>query len=271
MKECFNRHSFCTQKGISVYKLYGIIYCARNLINDKKYIGQTTRELKRRRNEHIAQANNGSELAIHQAIKKYGEDSFEWCIIDQTYNQEDLDEREIYWIDYYDSYRNGYNMTLGGQFDMGDCPDAMSLARGGREFLVFDLDGSFIDSRVSQTAFADEVGVCVGTVNNVLLEIKQSTCGYILIFKEDFSEKKLKYKINKIKNRHKPFAVFTKDWDFIGIWDNKMRCAEEIGMTRRNIQRQLNDDVGRKRPKKYRLYYLDEIPDKYKYKIKEVI
>ena len=40
------------QKGISVYKLYGIIYCARNITNDKRHICQTTRSLNRRKKEH---------------------------------------------------------------------------------------------------------------------------------------------------------------------------------------------------------------------------
>lgn len=211
-------------------------------------------------------------MAIHQAIRKYGEDSFEWSIIDQAYSQEDLDEKEIYWIDYYDSYRNGYNMTLGGQFNLSDCPDEMSAMRGGREFLVFDLDGSFIDSRVSQTAFADEVGVCVGTVNNVLLGIKQSTCGYVLFFKEEFSEDKLRDKIKQIKDRHMPFVVFTKDWDVVGIWDNKMRCAIELKVGRSTIMGQLdNMDIANNARGKYRFYYLKNVPAKYNYKIKEVI
>lgn len=163
-------------------------------------------------------------------------------------------------------------MARGGQFNLSDCPDEMSAMRGGREFLVFDLDGSFIDSRVSQTAFADEVGVCVGTVNNVLLGIKQSTCGYVLFFKEEFSEDKLRDKIKQIKDRHMPFVVFTKDWEFHGMRDNKMRCATELKVGRGTIMGQLsNIDVANNARGKYRFYYLENIPSKYNYKIKDVI
>lgn len=263
---------YAKKEVIIINNIYGVIYCVTNKINNKKYIGQTTRELKRRKNEHITQADNGSDLAIHQAIRKYGEGNFEWSIIDQAYNQEELDNKEIYWIDFYNTYyEDGYNMALGGQFNLSDNPDEMSEMRGGREFLIFDTDGNFIKETISQTEFADEIGVSPKTVNHVLMERKSSTKGYILIFKDEFSEKKLKEKIKQIKDRHKPFAVFDLDWDLVGIWDNKVHCAEEIKYSRRLIQKQLNQNEGKKRPKKYRLYYLNDVPSKYKYKIKDVI
>lgn len=257
---------------INIKEVYGVIYCATNIINGKKYIGQTIRNLEIRKREHIGQSYNGSELAFHQAIRKYGEDKFEWNVLDHAYSQEELDDIEKYWIDYYDTYRDsGYNMSLGGQFNLSDCPDEMSEMRGGRKFLVFDLNGNFIKETISQTEFADEIGVSVKTVNHVLMGRKASTCGYVLIFKDEFSEEKLDDKIKQIKDRHKDFAVFTKGWDLVGVWDNKMACAEEISMTRRNIQKQLNMGSGRKNPRKYRLYYLDDIPIEYKYKVKGVI
>lgn len=258
---------------ICINKIYGVIYCATNIINDKKYIGQTIRDLSIRKREHIGQANNGSELAIHQAIRKYGENNFEWSIIDQAYNQEDLDDKEIYWIDYYNTfYVGGYNMSPGGQFNLSDCPDEMSEMRGGREFLVYDLDGNFVDSRISQTAFADEIGVSIKTVNHVLTGRKSSTGGYILFFKEEFSEERLENKIKQIEDRHIPFAVFNLDWGLVGVWDNKMVCAENLkDVSRRTIQRQLSHGEGRKRPISYRFYYIKDIPNRYKYKIEDMI
>ena len=45
-------------------------------------------------------------------MKNYGPENFSIEKIEET---ENLDEREIYWIQYYDSFNNGYNMTLGGK------------------------------------------------------------------------------------------------------------------------------------------------------------
>ena len=87
------------------------IYKIENLINHKIYIGQTNNP-KRRFQEHRAK---GYEVDTHKvlyyAFNKYGLDNFSFEIIEET---ENADEREKYWIKYYDSFENGYNMTEGG-------------------------------------------------------------------------------------------------------------------------------------------------------------
>ena len=96
--------------------MYGIIYRATNLINNKVYIGQTTSTLDQRIKQHYAKRNDGSYF--HNALKKYGVDGFSWEIIDQAENEEELIEKEIYWIAYYESFidkSKGYNSTSGGE------------------------------------------------------------------------------------------------------------------------------------------------------------
>lgn len=212
-------------------------------------------------------------MIIHQAIRKHGEKNFEWSIIDQAYSQEDLDDKEIYWIDYYDTYGNGgYNGALGGQFNLSDCPEEMSAMRGGRDFLVYDMDGNFIKETMSQTEFADEIWVSPKTVNHVLMGRKNSTKGYMLFFKDEFREGKLADKIKQIKGRHEPFVVFTKDWEFIGVWDNKMKCAKQLKVSRGTIITQTNNTkIANSARGLYRFYYLDSIPSERKYKLKGVI
>jgi hypothetical protein len=56
----------------------GIIYIAKNKVNGKCYVGQTTKGLNRRRRDHIWDAKNGAKFIFHYAIKKYGEDAFEF-------------------------------------------------------------------------------------------------------------------------------------------------------------------------------------------------
>lgn len=50
---------------------------------------------------------------FHRALRKYGVDAFTWEILEEC-PKEMLNEREIYWIEFYNSFSNGYNMTLGG-------------------------------------------------------------------------------------------------------------------------------------------------------------
>ena len=52
-------------------------------------------------------------MAIHKAIAKYGKENFTLEVIEETEDNL-LNEREMYWIQYYDSYKKGYNQTLGG-------------------------------------------------------------------------------------------------------------------------------------------------------------
>lgn len=52
-------------------------------------------------------------MYIKRAIHKYGKDKFHISLIEEV-SVEKLNEREKYWITYYDSYNNGYNLTLGG-------------------------------------------------------------------------------------------------------------------------------------------------------------
>lgn len=95
----------------------GYIYKITNQINNKCYIGQTTRNVEIRWNEHIRKANTlkqNETYAIHYALAKYGIQNFTFKIIDQCPN-ELLDEKETYWIKFYNSFYDGYNLTKGGK------------------------------------------------------------------------------------------------------------------------------------------------------------
>lgn len=94
---------------------YGRIYIIRNTINNKVYIGQTISSINLRFRNHLSAAKNGGDYIIGKAIRKYGESNFyvellEECLV------EELNEREKYWISFFDSTanRNGYNMSVGG-------------------------------------------------------------------------------------------------------------------------------------------------------------
>jgi len=82
----------------------GIIYKATNIKNNKSYIGQTIRELKSRKKEHI---NNNSSTKFHKALQEYKED-FKWSIL-YSCNACLLNMMELYFIEEYDTFDNGYN------------------------------------------------------------------------------------------------------------------------------------------------------------------
>ena len=94
----------------------GFIYKITNTINGKSYIGQTIQNVKERFYQHCATkcSKAVSNMAIHIAIKKYGKSNFIVEVIEEI-DSANLNDREKYWIKYYNSYNNGYNSTKGGQ------------------------------------------------------------------------------------------------------------------------------------------------------------
>lgn len=94
----------------------GFIYKITNTINGKSYIGQTIQNVKERFYQHCATKCSKvvSNMAIHRAIKKYGKSNFTVEVIEEI-DSTNLNDRERYWIRYYDSYNNGYNSTEGSQ------------------------------------------------------------------------------------------------------------------------------------------------------------
>ena len=88
------------------------VYKITNLVNNKMYIGQSTRGVAQRFYRHICDAMNG-KLDTHfaRAIRKYGPENFTVDIIDTASNQEELNQKEQYWIREYGSICHGYNET----------------------------------------------------------------------------------------------------------------------------------------------------------------
>ena len=94
------------------------IYLITNLITYEGYVGQSV-DVETRWKQHLKTSENINENAkLYQAMRKYGQENFS-CELLEECNKEDLDAREIYWIDYYDTFNNGYNMTHGGQGSCG--------------------------------------------------------------------------------------------------------------------------------------------------------
>ena len=93
----------------------GFIYKITNKINNKCYIGKTSGTIEKRFQEHIKAARyDNNKICLYQAMHKYGIENFIVEEIEECDNSI-LSSKEIYYIQYFDSYKNGYNMTVGGE------------------------------------------------------------------------------------------------------------------------------------------------------------
>ena len=92
---------------------YGIVY---NVVSpsQRHYVGITTQGLEKRKKEHFWSANSGSDLAFHNAIRKYDK-RLQWFVIDEADSEAELKEKERKWISF--AKEEGvplYNGTDGG-------------------------------------------------------------------------------------------------------------------------------------------------------------
>jgi hypothetical protein len=128
------------------------VYKITNDINEKVYIGQTTRTIEERWEEHLYEVRSGRFVhrPLYAAMTKYGVDHFRIEQIEQT---EEPKQRERYWIEIYGSFKDGYNDTLGGD---------------GKPYLDYDVVIATYMHVQNMKDTADILGIHPDSVSNVL-------------------------------------------------------------------------------------------------------
>lgn len=84
------------------------IYKITNLINNKVYIGQCSKDVSETVNYY------GSGKLIRLAVEKYGIEAFEKTVLEECSSKEELNIKEREYIQKYNSIENGYNISVGG-------------------------------------------------------------------------------------------------------------------------------------------------------------
>lgn len=92
------------------------VYKITNKINNKKYIGITTKSIEERFKKHISAMNEKTnQIPIRSAMKEFGKDNFTIKEILITDCKEKALNLEKFYIKFYDSINNGYNIAFGGK------------------------------------------------------------------------------------------------------------------------------------------------------------
>lgn len=137
------------------------IYIIKNDLNNHVYIGKTSRDLMTRFKEHISDSKRKRDIhrPLQNAIRKYGEQHFSIELL-ETCEDDQGSDREIYWINYYNSFKNGYNATLGG--------DGKILINYKKIISLYDK------TLLSQKEIAKECNCSVDTVRYVVPQYREN-------------------------------------------------------------------------------------------------
>lgn len=128
----------------------GIVYLIWNDINDKKYIGITTRPMEERWASHLMQASKTKNRKFSRALLRHGEAVFHHKVLFRSTSKKVLADREKYYINKYDSIENGYNSMHGG---------AIGTTIGKPVYYKGKLFST-------HTKLADKLGLSVGAIMN---------------------------------------------------------------------------------------------------------
>lgn len=208
-----------------INKISGV-YCFKNKINSKKYIGQSC-DINRRYKRHLRELreDKSPNKILQMAWNKYGEENFEFKIIEEC-EEKDLDEKEIYWIKTLESHssENGYNISWGGNAPMKNVPvtdehrKKLSIASSGKNNGMYGKKLSPETLMKISKALKGKPHTEEAKMNNSLGQVgkrtKNKKCKYIGV-----SKHKDGGFVSRIKN------VYTKERIYLGYFKTELDAA----------------------------------------------
>lgn len=156
------------------------IYKIVNKKNNKVYIGQSV-NIKQRWALHKSELRNKyhENIYLQNAWNKYGEDSFDFSVIEECDNNKDiLNNRETFWINYYKAFNreNGYNILIQGG-------SGIKL----RPILQFDLSGKYIKEWDNVITASNELNIAPALIYGCTRQRYKNAGKYIWIFKDEYN------------------------------------------------------------------------------------
>lgn len=158
----------------------GYIYKIVNNVNGKIYIGQTINTINARFSAHKSASKkiDKRECALYRAMRKYGVNSFSISEVKKYASDSKeslmtlLNEKEIFWIENFNSYLNGYNETIGGE--NVSQKNSVSVDQ-------YTLDGKFIKTYLSIMNASKETGVHDSSITMCINRHNKTGGGYIWV------------------------------------------------------------------------------------------
>ena len=149
------------------------IYAIHHLSQDKYYIGQSV-DIKRRWQQ---ECNNADNLLIGRTIWKYGENDFDFIVLERC-SKPDLNKREAYWSQYYNSMvPNGYN-----EFPPGT---SYTVAYDGKPVSCYDALGNYVNTFACARVAEDQLDINASNIRRACVMLQRTAGGFYWRFGED--------------------------------------------------------------------------------------
>ncbi len=209
------------------------IYKVTNKENGKIYIGQTN-NFKRRIKEHLKDKRTNHQ-PFKRALNKYGKDGFTWEIIDKCNLKKEINDKEKYYINYYNSkIPKGYNITNGG--DGGSNWNLQPI-------VMLNLDGKFIKKYDYITQCENETGLNHSTISACCKGKHLRYKNYIFMYEKEYLKNGPRI-YNKPKNyRKRKIKKYDLDGNYICSYDSITEASEVNNIGRTNISSCLTKKV----------------------------
>ena len=199
------------------------IYKIENLINGKIYIGQSI-DIEDRWKRHLfeSRSNRLSERSsvIHKAINKYGSENFKFSVVEEC-KEKELDDREIYWIEFYNSYYNGYNCTKGG---------SRNVDHFKKRVYYYDLKGKYLGTFESVKEAANVLKIMPLSISNCCLGKSNSSHGFQFSYVDG-----PKGSVLQMDGIAKLVGQFTKSGEFIRTFPSASEAARAMNVSKYSI------------------------------------
>ena len=219
----------------------GIIYMYTNSVNGKKYIGQTTRPRDRIKEHRCHSKRKGTNEHFYNAVRKYGWNTFVYEVLEtitavESDLQRLLNERESYWISFYNTTDSncGYNFSEGG------------AARGCRcsQVDVYLKDGTFYRTFASSKEALVELGG--KDLSTLYRSINRANSLYLKKYIVVWHGQENSY-VSSTKSKYL-YYQYDKSGNLVKIWDSVCKASKELNIEATTIIKCC------KHPDKYKSY-----------------
>ena len=236
---------------------FGVIYKIENTITHEIYIGQTTHprgfngryDFKGVGIERVYKKLLGNEARneshnqhLRRSIKKFGFDAFKVVeVFDTAHTIEELNEKEIYYINLFDSYKNGYNQSFGGDSVSGYNRPSGKNCLNIKKLYQIGLDGILIKVWDCVTEASNILGIDQSSISMVCTNKRKTAGGFVWVHEKDYDPNKDYSRTPQLKDRGKgtkPVVLLSDEGkEIVQEFYSVINASEILGISPQEVSR----------------------------------